>query len=95
MNYEINFPKETIDENDEKAFYGSDDNSDKEAKEQQTKDKEKTKKPYTMDGDHRLLLRTTKPFAKQQKCIGKFYVKSQQEIMLNFDNDSSTIMQYL
>ena len=73
MNYEFKFPKETIDENDEKAFYGSDDNSDKEeAKEQQAKDKEKTKKPYTMDADHRLLLRTTKPLLNSRNASVSF-----------------------
>ena len=72
MNYKIKFPKESIDENDEKAFYGSDDNSDKDEAKEQGKDKEKTKKPYTMDADHRLLLRTTKPLLNSRNASVSF-----------------------
>lgn len=60
--------QEVLDENSEKAFYDSE-NSDKEDEksDQAAKDKPK-KKPYVMDADHRLLLRTTKPLLNSRNA---------------------------
>ncbi|XP_022105221.1 AP-3 complex subunit beta-2-like isoform X3 [Acanthaster planci] len=51
-----------IQEEQEKSFYGSD--SDKGDEEE--KDKEPVKKPYVMDADHRLLLRSVKPLLQSR-----------------------------
>ncbi len=58
-----------IDENSEKAFYGSED-SEKEEEEEEEKEKEEKpkKKPYIMDPDHRLLLRTCKPLLNSRNA---------------------------
>ncbi|XP_033634375.1 AP-3 complex subunit beta-2-like isoform X1 [Asterias rubens] len=56
-----------IQEENEKSFYGSD--SDKEVEEEEDADKEKdepVKKPYVMDTDHRLLLRSVKPLLQSR-----------------------------
>ncbi|KAK2144879.1 hypothetical protein LSH36_722g00029 [Paralvinella palmiformis] len=51
----------TLDENDEKAFYDSDEEVTREAN-------NKTKKAYMMDPDHRLLLRTCKPLLNSRNA---------------------------
>ena len=71
--------QETIDENSEKAFYGSDDSEKEEDKEGQPKDKPKAKKPYVMDSDHRLMLRTTKPLLNSRNAsvsVSQLYSKT-------------------
>ena len=51
-----------MDDNDEKAFYDSSE-SEKEPEEDKPK-----KKPYVMDPDHRLLLRTCKPLLNSRNA---------------------------
>ena len=51
-----------IDELNEKAFYDSSEDSDKE------ETAKKQKKPYMMDPDHRLLLRNSKPLLNSRNA---------------------------
>ena len=57
MDWLICFQEGGLDENSERAFYESSENSE----EEEAGSDEEKKKPYVMDMDHRLLLKTCKP----------------------------------
>ncbi|ESO12816.1 hypothetical protein HELRODRAFT_62184, partial [Helobdella robusta] len=63
---------EPLDENDQKAFYGSSDESDKEGsrkkKSASQSEEKKTCQSYVMDPDHRLLLRTCRPLLNSRNA---------------------------
>ncbi len=62
--------QEGVDENSEKAFYASDSDKEEAAAEEEgaTAAAPDKKKPYVMDADHRLLLRTTKPLLNSRNA---------------------------
>lgn len=64
INIVLNY-QDVIDEQSEKAFYGSDEDKESEEEEESTEPK---KKPYIMDPDHRLLLRNTKPLLNSRNA---------------------------
>lgn len=55
-----------LEENTEKAFYGSEDEDAKDAKAEAASLAKR--KPYVMDPDHRLLLRNTKPLLQSRNA---------------------------
>lgn len=58
-----------LEENPEKAFYGSEEDEAKGAgSEEATTTALPTRKPYVMDPDHRLLLRNTKPLLQSRSA---------------------------
>ena len=66
------FHQEIADPEDEKNFYEDSEDSDKEHKEDKGESTQK-KKPYVMDSDHRLLLRTCKPLLNSRNAaVGVF-----------------------
>lgn len=71
------FTKESVDENDHRAFYESSEDSDKEP---DGLAKPPIKKPYVMDSDHRLLLRTCRPLLNSRNAAVRMSWKK----ILNF-----------
>ncbi|XP_075432044.1 AP-3 complex subunit beta-2 isoform X2 [Ascaphus truei] len=65
-----NHNESLLEENPEKAFYGSDDDDDDDGgKEDKSEPSSQVKrKPYIMDPDHRLLLRNTKPLLQSRNA---------------------------
>ena len=60
------FQEASIDENTEKAFYESSEDTDKEEEEEEREVPQR--KPYVIDVDHRLLLHTCKPLLNSRNA---------------------------
>lgn len=62
--------QEFIQEEKDKAFYEESEDEDEEDEDEEGKEKEEkdTRKPYVMDSDHRLLLRSVKPLLQSRNA---------------------------
>lgn len=57
-----------IQEENEKSFYGDEDSEEEEEADEAKEDGEPARKPYLMDQDHRLLLRSAKPLLQSRNA---------------------------
>lgn len=62
------YTQDAGEESQNKPFYDDDDDDADEGDSEEQKKEEKTKKTYTLDPDHRLLLRNTKPLLQSRNA---------------------------